>query len=53
MQEAFKRYQEKSSFKVSTYGHFFGQNVDQKYKFDNILDHKQFTRVIPYLYNFN
>lgn len=46
MQEAFKRYQDKLSGRVTTYGHFFGGNVDQKFKFDNILEHKKFTKVI-------
>lgn len=45
MEEAFKRYQDKYSFKVTTYGQFYGANQDQKYKFDNLLEHKQFTKV--------
>lgn len=45
MAEALKRYQNKLNFKSTTYGHFYCNNQDQKYKFDNILEHKQFTKV--------
>jgi len=32
--------------RTTTYGEFYGSNVDQKFKFDNILDHKGFAKVI-------
>lgn len=45
MAEAMKRYQNKLNFKSTTYGHFYGENLDQKYKFDNILEHEKFMKV--------
>lgn len=30
---------------LSSYNDFYGSNVDQKYRFDNILENKQFSKV--------
>jgi hypothetical protein len=43
MEEAFKRYQQKKS--LSSYSEYFGGNMDQKYKYNNILKYKDFEHV--------
>jgi hypothetical protein len=45
IKEAYKRLRQKSTSKTTTYGEFYGANVDQKYKFDNILANKDFAKV--------
>jgi len=45
MKEAYRRVREKSAMRTTTYGEFYGSNVDQKYKFDNILANKDFENV--------
>jgi hypothetical protein len=43
MEEAYKRYQRKKT--VSTYSEFYGGNLDEKYKYNNILKFKEFENV--------
>lgn len=45
LKEAYRRVRQKSAMKTTTYGEFYGSNVDQKYKFDNILANKDFAKV--------
>lgn len=45
LKEAYKRVRERSAIKTTTYGEFYGSNVDQKFKFDNILANKDFEKV--------
>jgi len=43
MEEAYKRYQRKKI--VSSYAEFYGGNLDEKYKYNNILNFKEFENV--------
>lgn len=43
MEEAYKRYQKRKI--GSTYSEFFGGNLDDKYKYNNILKYKKFANV--------
>lgn len=43
--DAYKRYKEKKNTQISSYNDFYGSNVDQKFRFDNILENKQFSKV--------
>ncbi len=45
LKQAYIRVREKSAMKTTTYGEFYGANVDQKYRFDNILANKDFMKV--------
>lgn len=45
LKEAYIRVKQRSAMKTTTYGEFYGANVDQKYKFDNILANKDFAKV--------
>ena len=49
MKEAFKRYKDRNYMRSTTYGEFYETNVDQKYKFDNILANKEFSKVNFYI----
>jgi hypothetical protein len=43
MDEAYKRYQQKKT--VSSYSEFYGGNLDDRYKYNNILKFKEFENV--------
>jgi hypothetical protein len=43
LEEAFKRYQKRKL--MSSYSAFYGANVDDKYKYNNILKYKEFENV--------
>ena len=43
LEEAYKRYQKKKI--VSSYSEFYGANLDDKYKYNNILKYKDFANV--------
>ena len=43
LEEAFKRQQKKKN--VSSYSEFYGGNLDDRYKYNNILKFKEFTNV--------
>jgi hypothetical protein len=43
LDEAYKRYQNKKT--VSSYSEFYGGNLDEKYKYNNILKFKEFQNV--------
>ena len=43
LEEAYKRYQRRKV--VSSYSEFYGGNLDQKYKYNNILKYKDFENV--------
>ena len=45
LKEAYRRVRQRSAMKTTTYGEFYGANVDQKYKFDNIFTNKDFAKV--------
>ncbi len=46
LEEAFKRHQKKKN--VSSYSEFYGGNLDDKYKYNNILKFKEFQNVRNY-----
>jgi hypothetical protein len=43
LEEAFKRYQKRKI--ISSYSEFYGGNLDEKYKYNNILKFKDFENV--------
>lgn len=43
LDEAFKRYQKKKA--LSSYNEFFGANVDEKFKYNNVFKYKDFDKV--------
>lgn len=43
LDEAFKRYQKKKA--SSSYNEFFGANVDEKFKYNNVFKYKEFDKV--------
>ncbi len=47
LEEAYKRYQKRKQ--VSSYTEFYGGNLDDKYKYNNILRYKDFVNV-SYIY---
>jgi hypothetical protein len=52
MEEAYKRYQKRKI--VSSYSEFYGGNLDDKYKYNNILKYKDFENVFTlYLIKFS
>lgn len=44
LEEAYKRYQKRKN--NSSYSDFYGANVDEKYKYNNIFKYKDFDKVI-------
>jgi len=44
LEEAYKRYQKKKL--ISSYNEYYGANVDEKYKYNNIFKYKQFDKVL-------
>jgi len=47
LEEAYKRYQKRKN--MSSYSEFYGANLDDKYKYNNILKYKDFENVIKNL----
>lgn len=43
LDEAYKRYQKRKT--NSSYNEFYGANVDEKYKYNNIFKYKEFDKV--------
>lgn len=50
MKEAYNRYLKRHSTLTSTYSDFYGIHVNQKIKYDNILNNKTFDKVMHLKY---